>query len=169
MGAEQAEHPHPRGHGQPGGLRAGRGLRQDLRFHLGHLLRLVYRTDQDPAQRRRPRRQAGRRERAVLCPTPRFGAAAPVHALHHRGDLAGAAPRGSVPHLRPLAGVSGCPVLPGGRKRHGGRQGCHLRHPRPPRRDERAAQPQGPGHPGHGQARQLHRGRALHHPHGLRQ
>ena len=169
MDPQQVEYPDPRGHRQSGGLRAGRGIRQDLRLHLGHLLRLVYRADQDPPERRGCAGKAGRRECAVLCAAAYPGAAAPVHALHHRGDLAGAAPRGPVPHLRRVAGVSGCAALPGGRGRYGGRQGRHLRHPRPPRRDERAAQPQGSGHPCDGAAGELSAGRTLHHPHGLRQ
>ena len=45
------------GHRQHGQLRAGRGRRQDLRLHLGRLLRLVYRADQGPPSGRRRGRQ----------------------------------------------------------------------------------------------------------------
>ena len=43
------------GHRESGQLRDRCGLRQGLRLHLGHLLRLVYRADQDPPERRRTR------------------------------------------------------------------------------------------------------------------
>ena len=44
----QAQLRHPRGHGEHGALRAGRGRPEGVRLHLGLLLRLVYRADQDP-------------------------------------------------------------------------------------------------------------------------
>ena len=89
----QAQHPGEGSHREPGQLRDRRGLRQGLRLPLGHLLRLVYRTDQDPPQRRGRGRQSWR-PRTCCCYVlhPASEAAAPLHALHHRGDLPGAAP-----------------------------------------------------------------------------
>ena len=108
VGPQQAQHPDPRGHGEHGRLRAGRGLRQGLRLHLGHLLRLVYRADQGPDAERRHRGE--RPERAVLRLDSGPAAAAPLHALHHRGDLPGPAPHGGagggLHHDQPLAGVA---------------------------------------------------------------
>ena len=95
---------HPRGHREHGALRAGRGRPEGVRLHLGLLLRLVYRADQDPPAGRRTRTaRSGAQQVLLLCAHRDPQAAAPLHALHHRGDLAGPAPRGRLPDAPAVA------------------------------------------------------------------
>jgi hypothetical protein len=80
--------PQP-GRTRPLRLPLQRGRLHPLPVHLARVLRLVHRADQGRPLRRRRRKQAARvrrssRHRAGAAAAP----AAPVHALHHRGDLA---------------------------------------------------------------------------------
>ena len=90
VGALQVQSAGPRGHRQPRKVRAGHRRQQAVRLHLGCLLRLVCRAGQVPPVGGR-RRGRGCPPGAGLCPEQHPQAAAPVHAVHHRGDLAGAA------------------------------------------------------------------------------
>ena len=72
-------------------------------------------------------------------------------------------------HDRPVAGVPGGPVLPGGGGRHGGGDGHHQGHPGPPGGDERAPLQEGGGADRHRHPGRLRPGQPLHPAAGLRQ
>ena len=100
-----------RRHRRHRGLQVQRGRRRRLRLRLGHVLRLVSGADQAGARRRRRGGQGrdARHHRLGARPDPE--AAAPLHALHHRGAVgahgeAGAA-RENLLCLERLAGVRG--------------------------------------------------------------
>ena len=103
---------HGRGrHGRHRGLQVQRGGDRHLRLHLGHVLRLVPRADQADAERRGRGGQGRDARHHGLGARPGPEAAAPVHAVHHRGAV-GAAGRGRRAAREPavpvdLAGVRG--------------------------------------------------------------
>ena len=71
---------------------------------------------------------------AVLCAHPDAQAAPPLHALHHRGDLAGPAPRGGLPDAPVQWPVAMRRLdFPGGGEGHGADHGRHPGRPHPPR------------------------------------
>ncbi len=142
----QAQLRHPRGHGEHGALRAGRGRPEGVRLHLGLLLRLVYRADQDPPP-------GGGRGQQALGPAGTLlrahrdpQAAPPLHALYHRGDLAGPAPQRRLPDAPAVAAAPRRAGLPRGGEGHGADHGRHPGRARPPRRDERAPLQKGAAH-----------------------
>ena len=108
---------------EPHGIQILRSGRPHLPFRLARVLRLVHRVRQGRAARRQrdDRGRPGRRPRPHPAPPP------PVHAVHHRGDLAAPAGGREVHRRRALpegrAGLAGR----GGRKDHGPRPGRHRR------------------------------------------
>ena len=85
--AGEVERTADRRHRRHRGLQVQRGGRRHLRVHLGHVLRLVPGADQAGAERRRRGGQGrdARHHRLGARPDPE--AAAPVHAVHHRGAV----------------------------------------------------------------------------------
>ena len=73
------------------------------RTSSGSLLRLVYRDLQDPPERRGRSRRRCRPQGAGLCAGQGAQAAAPLHAVHHRGALSGPARQRRDHHDREVA------------------------------------------------------------------
>ena len=109
-----------RRHRRHRGLQVQRGGGRHLRVRLGHLLRLVPGADQAGARRRRRGGQGrdARHHRLGARPDPQ--AAAPLHALHHRGAV-GAARRRSASSARTCCASAPGPCSRGWPTREAGR------------------------------------------------
>ena len=101
-------------------------------FIWGRFLRLVHRACEDPHERQRRGKRRQRAPRTRLGHEQYAQAPAPVHAVHHRGDLADAPARGRGADRRQVAGVRREPRVPGGGCRHGEGHGGDPRDPRAP-------------------------------------
>ncbi len=103
VGADQAGPDRRRHDRQHRPLRAGPGRRQDQHLYLGCVLRLVHRDRQAPAELGGRRPGGHRPPGAGVRPERGAQAAAPLHALHHRGAVPGAARQRRDHHDRRLA------------------------------------------------------------------
>ena len=104
---------------------------------------------------------------AAVCARPDPAPDAPVHAVHHRGDLAGHPARGRGADRRRMAEVPRGSLLPGGGGRHGEHHAGHPRRAQPPRRDECTACAPHDALYRHGEAGSVLCRYPVHHPSGL--
>ena len=104
---------------------------------------------------------------AAVCSRPDPAPDAPVHAVHHGGDLAGHPARGRGADRRRLAEVPRGSLLPGGGGRHGEHHAGHPRRAQPPCRDECTACAPHDALYRHGEAGSVLCRYPVHHPSGL--